>query len=215
MTLNELETLSNLPLFELLKQSRAVHEAHWEKQEVQLCTLLSIKTGGCSEDCSYCAQSARYSTGVDAERLMSKEAVMENAHAAKANGSTRFCMGAAWKGVRQGTKRFDEVLDIIRGVSELDMEVCVTLGEVGAEEAQQLAGIADILFRLGGVFFPGLVKSQDPVGQVAALHPAQLVVVAVDVFTGIEAARRDHPEVAVAVPVQGVDEFSGGAVFLP
>ena len=100
MTLNELETLSKLPLFELLKRSRAVHEAHWEKQEVQLCTLLSIKTGGCSEDCSYCAQSARYSTGVDAERLLSKDAVMENAHAAKANGSTRFCMGAAWKGVR-------------------------------------------------------------------------------------------------------------------
>ncbi|MDA7526412.1 biotin synthase BioB [Verrucomicrobiales bacterium] len=138
MTLSELETLSKLPLFELLKRSRAVHEAHWEKQEVQLCTLLSIKTGGCSEDCSYCAQSARYSTGVDAERLLSKDAVMENAHAAKANGSTRFCMGAAWKGVRQGTKRFDEVLEIIRGVSELDMEVCVTLGEVGAEEAQQL-----------------------------------------------------------------------------
>ncbi len=138
MTLNELETLAELSLFELLKRSRAVHEANWEKQEVQLCTLLSIKTGGCSEDCSYCAQSARYSTGVDAERLMSKDAVMENAHAAKANGSTRFCMGAAWKGVRQGTKRFDDVLDIIRGVSELNMEVCVTLGEVGAEEARQL-----------------------------------------------------------------------------
>lgn len=138
MTLTELETLSKLPLFELLTQSRAVHVDHWEKQEVQLCTLLSIKTGGCSEDCSYCAQSARYSTGVDAERLMAKDAVMENAHAAKANGSTRFCMGAAWKGVRQGTKRFEEVLEIIRGVSELDMEVCVTLGEVGAEEARQL-----------------------------------------------------------------------------
>ena len=138
MTLNELETLSQLPLFELLKRSRATHEEHWEKQEVQLCTLLSIKTGGCSEDCSYCAQSARYSTGVDAERLLSKDAVMENARAAKANGSTRFCMGAAWKGVRQGTKRFDEVLEIVRGVSELDMEVCVTLGELGAEEAREL-----------------------------------------------------------------------------
>ncbi len=138
MNLTELESLSQRPFFELLQQARAVHEAHWPKQEVQLCTLLSIKTGGCSEDCSYCAQSARYSTGVDAERLLSKEAVLTNARAAKANGSTRFCMGAAWKGVRKGTKRFDDVLDIIRGVSELDMEVCVTLGELGAEEAQQL-----------------------------------------------------------------------------
>ncbi|MGY8690082.1 MAG: biotin synthase BioB [Verrucomicrobiales bacterium] len=138
MTLAEIEQLAQLPFFELLKRGRAVHEEHWPKQEVQLCTLLSIKTGGCSEDCSYCAQSARYSTGVEAERLMEKEAVMENARAARANGSTRFCMGAAWKGVRQGTKRFDDVLEIVRGVSELNMEVCVTLGELGAEEARQL-----------------------------------------------------------------------------
>ncbi len=135
MTLAELDRLAQLPFFELLQQARATHERHWPKQEVQLCTLLSIKTGGCSEDCSYCAQSARYSTGVDAERLMSRDAVMENARAAKANGSTRFCMGAAWKGVRQGSKRFNDVLEIIRDVSALDMEVCVTLGELGAEEA--------------------------------------------------------------------------------
>lgn len=138
MKLTELQNLAQRPLFQLLQEARTVHEAHWPEQEVQLCTLLSIKTGGCSEDCSYCAQSARYSTGVDAERLLAKEAVMENARAAKANGSTRFCMGAAWKGVRQGTKRFDEVLEIVRGVSELNMEVCVTLGELGAEEARLL-----------------------------------------------------------------------------
>lgn len=138
MILAELERLFRLPFFELLKQARAVHEAHWPEQEVQLCTLLSIKTGGCSEDCAYCAQSARYHTGVDAGRLMTKEAVMENAHAAKATGSTRFCMGAAWKGVRSGTRRFEEVLEIIRSVSALDMEVCVTLGELGSEEARAL-----------------------------------------------------------------------------
>jgi len=138
MIFDELQRIYHQPFFELLKQSRAVHEANWPEKEVQLCTLLSIKTGGCSEDCSYCAQSARYNTGVDAERLMEKEDIMERARAARDNGSTRFCMGAAWKGVRDGTKRFDQVLDIIGSVSELGMEVCVTLGELGATEAQKL-----------------------------------------------------------------------------
>ena len=103
-----------------------------------MCTLLSIKTGGCSEDCSYCAQSARYNSGVEIERLMSKDAVMERARAARDTGSTRFCMGAAWRGVRGGTQRFEQVLDIVRDVSSLGMEVCVTLGELGPEEARQL-----------------------------------------------------------------------------
>ena len=134
----ELHRLYHQPFFDLLKQARAVHEQHWPEREVQLCTLLSIKTGGCSEDCGYCAQSARYSTGVQAERLLEKQAVMERAQAAKASGSTRFCMGAAWKGVRMGTQKFDQVLDIVRDVSTLGMEVCVTLGELGGEEARAL-----------------------------------------------------------------------------
>ena len=138
MTYAELDRLYRLPFFDLLKRARTVHEEHWPENEVQLCTLLSIKTGGCSEDCGYCAQSARYSTGVQAERLMETEAVMERARAARASGSTRFCMGAAWKGVRQGTQKFDQVLDIVRNVSTLGMEVCVTLGELGPEEARQL-----------------------------------------------------------------------------
>jgi biotin synthase len=138
MKFAELHATYHQPFFELLKQARAVHEANWSAAEVQLCTLLSIKTGGCSEDCSYCAQSARYSTGVAAERLLEKDAVMEKARLAKETGSTRFCMGAAWKGVRDGTKRFDQVLDIIRDVSTLGMEVCVTLGELGPVEAQKL-----------------------------------------------------------------------------
>ena len=138
MTYSEIHRLYHLPLFDLLKQARAVHEEHWPVGEVQLCTLLSIKTGGCSEDCGYCAQSARYTTGVQAEKLMEKDDVMEKARAAKAHGSTRFCMGAAWKGVRSGTQKFDQVLDIVRNVSTLGMEVCVTLGELGSEEAKQL-----------------------------------------------------------------------------
>ncbi|HEY1120190.1 MAG TPA: radical SAM protein, partial [Haloferula sp.] len=138
MLLAELQRLHSLPLFELLKQARAVHEANWENNEVQLCTLLSIKTGGCSEDCSYCAQSARYNSGVEIERLMSKDAIMERAKAARETGSTRFCMGAAWRGVRGGTQRFEQVLDIVRDVSTLGMEVCVTLGELGPDEAKAL-----------------------------------------------------------------------------
>jgi biotin synthase len=138
MTYADLHRIYHQPFFDLLKQARAVHEEHWTNNEVQLCTLLSIKTGGCSEDCGYCAQSARYTTGVQAEKLMAKEAVMERALAARASGSTRFCMGAAWKGVRTGTQKFEQVLDIVRDVSKLGMEVCVTLGELGAEEAAQL-----------------------------------------------------------------------------
>jgi biotin synthase len=138
MTYSELHRLYHQPFFALLQQARRTHEEHWPTNEVQLCTLLSIKTGGCSEDCSYCAQSARYSSGVKAERLMEKADVMTKAEAARANGSTRFCMGAAWRGVRGGTQRFEQVLDIIRSVGDLGMEVCVTLGELGPEEARQL-----------------------------------------------------------------------------
>jgi len=138
MTYSELHRLYHQPFFTLIQQSRAVHEEHWPENEVQLCTLLSIKTGGCSEDCSYCAQSARYSSGVKAERLMEKDEIMQRARAARESGSTRFCMGAAWRGVRAGTERFEKVLDIVRDVSSLGMEVCVTLGELGAPEAEQL-----------------------------------------------------------------------------
>jgi biotin synthase len=138
MTYAELQSLYQLPFFDLIQKSRQVHQQHWPENEVQLCTLLSIKTGGCSEDCGYCSQSARYSTGVQPERLMDTADVMQRAQAARASGSTRFCMGAAWKGVRQGTQKFDQVLDIVRNVSTLGMEVCVTLGELGPEEARLL-----------------------------------------------------------------------------
>src|SRR5438045_2375107 len=114
MVLSELRAIYDTPFFELISRSRAVFLQHWSGNEVQLCTLLSIKTGGCSEDCGYCAQSARYSTGVQAERLLSTEAVLATARSARANGSTRFCMGAAWKGVRDGEAKFEQVLETIR-----------------------------------------------------------------------------------------------------
>src|SRR5437899_6325482 len=102
-TLDWLNKTYSQPLFDLIQQARNVYLQHWRNNEVQLCTLLSIKTGGCSEDCAYCAQSARYHTGVEADRLMSTAEIMEVANRAKSSGTTRFCMGAAWKGVREGT----------------------------------------------------------------------------------------------------------------
>ena len=138
MNLPALQALYELPFFDLIQQGRDAYLSHWSENEVQLCTLLSIKTGGCSEDCGYCAQSARYQTGVQAGRLMETEAVMDVARRARENGSTRFCMGAAWKGVRSGDPRFEQVLGTIREVSQLGMEVCVTLGQLSLPEAQQL-----------------------------------------------------------------------------
>lgn len=138
MQFSELKSLYDLPFFELLKKAREIHDQYWPKNEVQLCTLLSIKTGGCSEDCSYCAQSARYNTKVDREKLMATCDILERAKVARDNGSTRFCMGAAWKGVHEGTERFDQVLEIVESVSALGMEVCTTLGELGESEAHQL-----------------------------------------------------------------------------
>ena len=123
VTLAQLRQIYSQPFFDLIQQARAVYLRHWKDNEVQLCALLSIKTGGCSEDCSYCAQSARYATGVKAEKLMSPEEVVEVARKARESGATRFCMGAAWKGVREKTAQFDAVLRIVREVSKLGIEV--------------------------------------------------------------------------------------------
>ena len=137
-TLENLTKTYNRPLFDLIQESRRIHGEFWNKEEVQLCTLLSVKTGGCSEDCGYCAQSARYDGGAGRQPLMNTAEILPVAEMAKANGSTRFCMGAAWKGVRKGEKKFDQMLETVRAVSRLGMEVCVTLGELGDEEAKQL-----------------------------------------------------------------------------
>jgi biotin synthase len=138
VALAQLESIYRQPLFDLLQQAREVHRAHWTDNEVQLCTLLSVKTGGCSEDCAYCAQSARYKTGLEAQRLMTTEQVMPIAQQAREAGATRFCMGAAWRGVRDGDARFEQVLETVREVSKLGMEVCVTLGQLSDAEAVKL-----------------------------------------------------------------------------
>src|SRR6266513_5245420 len=126
MKCGELQSHYHQPFVDLMSQSRAVHLQHWRGEEVQRCSLLSIKTGGCSEDCAYCAQSARYSTSIKREDLLSLKDVMTAAHRARSQGATRFCMGAAWRGVRNGSEKFERVLEIVRDVSRLGMEVCVT-----------------------------------------------------------------------------------------
>ncbi|MBT8038514.1 MAG: biotin synthase BioB [Verrucomicrobiae bacterium] len=138
MKYDELKRIYDLPFFELFQKAREVHVANWSADEIQLCTLLSIKTGGCSEDCSYCSQSSRHQSEIQREPLMELDAVMQRATAARDSGATRFCMGAAWKGVQTGTRQFNEVLEIVRNVAKLNMEVCVTLGELGPDEAKQL-----------------------------------------------------------------------------
>jgi biotin synthase len=138
MNFDRLHGLYHCPLFDLISQSRAVHLDHWRGESVQRCSLLSIKTGGCSEDCAYCAQSAHYTTGVERGDLLPRERILSAAEQARAQGATRFCMGAAWRGVHDGTEKFERVLETVREVSQLGMEVCVTLGKIGDNEAAKL-----------------------------------------------------------------------------
>jgi biotin synthase len=137
-TLAEVKSVYNTPLLELIYKAATLHREYNETGEVQVCTLLSIKTGGCSEDCAYCPQAARYTTDVTVQALMKKEEVLEYAAKAKEAGSTRFCMGAAWREVRDN-KDFDRVLDMVKGVNEMGMEVCCTLGMLTEEQAKKLA----------------------------------------------------------------------------
>lgn len=138
MNLEDLRSIYSLPFFDLISKARAATVRHWPDHQMQLCTLLSVKTGGCSEDCGYCAQSAHHETGLKPTPLMTPEEVLPHALRARANGSTRFCMGAAWRGVRMGDKKFEVMLETVRQVSRLGMEVCVTLGQLGDQEAQAL-----------------------------------------------------------------------------
>src|SRR3989440_9331541 len=124
-TLADLKRVYELPLPELIFRAAEVHRAHHDVTDIQRCALLSIKTGGCPEDCGYCAQSARYKTGVEATPLMNPQEVRAKAIMARELGATRFCMGTAWREVKDGSQ-FDEVLEMVRSVRELGMEACVT-----------------------------------------------------------------------------------------
>lgn len=137
-TLAEIENIYNTPLLELVVNAANVHKKYNNIAEVQVCTLLSIKTGGCTEDCAYCPQAARYTTDITVHPLMKKEEVLQMAQKAKDAGSTRFCMGAAWREVRDN-RDFDKVLEMVQGVNKMGMEVCCTLGMLTQEQAQKLA----------------------------------------------------------------------------
>jgi biotin synthase len=136
-TLDELKAVYGLPLPELILRAAEVHRRHHDYRDIQRCALLSIKTGGCSEDCGYCSQSAHYQTGVAAAPLMGVAEVRERATRAKELGATRFCMGAAWRGPRDG-EPFERVLEMVRAVRALGMEACVTLGLLTDDQARKL-----------------------------------------------------------------------------
>jgi biotin synthase len=136
-TRDEIRRIYRLPFPELIFQAQLAHREFHEPDEVQLCRLLSIKTGGCPEDCAYCSQSAHYETGVAREALMNSSDVVAAAERAKAEGATRFCMGAAWRQVSDG-KNFERVLEMVRGVAALDLEVCCTLGMLTENQALRL-----------------------------------------------------------------------------
>jgi len=137
-TLREVRAIHDLPLPDLMYRAQTVHREHHRPGEVQLCTLLSVKTGGCPEDCGYCPQSSKYDTGVDAQRMLKTPEVLEAAARAKAAGAARFCMGAAWREVKDGPA-FDEVLEMVKGVRTLGLEACCTLGMLTESQAERLA----------------------------------------------------------------------------
>ncbi len=133
----EITALFALPFSDLMFQAQSVHRAYFNPNEVQVSTLCSIKTGACPEDCAYCPQSARYDTGLEKEKLMAVEKVIEEARAAKASGATRFCMGAAWRSPKG--KDMPYVTHMVKGVKALGMETCMTLGMLDEQQAQDLA----------------------------------------------------------------------------
>lgn len=136
-TLSQVTELFEKPLLDLLFEAQQVHRQHFDPRQVQVSTLLSIKTGACPEDCKYCPQSLRYKTGLEAERLMEVEQVLESARKAKAAGSTRFCMGAAWKNPHERDMSYLE--QMVQGVKAMGLEACMTLGTLSESQAQRLA----------------------------------------------------------------------------
>ena len=136
-TADKINRLFEKPFMDLIYEAQTIHREHFPKQEVELCTLLSIKTGRCPEDCAYCPQSAHYDTGVDNEKLFNLDEVREKAALAKSKGATRFCMGAAWRSPPK--KDFSKVIAMIKTVKEMGLEACVTLGMLDEQQAKQLS----------------------------------------------------------------------------
>jgi biotin synthase len=181
-TLDQIRTLYALPLPELMFRAQETQRRHHDPAGIQLCTLQSIKTGRCPEDCKYCPQSAHYDTGLEAEALMDSGSVIEAARAAQAGGASRFCMGAAWREVRDGAQ-FDSVLTAVREVSGLGLQVCCTLGMLSQPQAERLkeAGCAVYNHNLdtSREFYPEIISTRtydDRLATLAAVRAAGLQV---------------------------------------
>mmetsp|Transcript_28205 Transcript_28205/g.90903 ORF Transcript_28205/g.90903 Transcript_28205/m.90903 type:complete len:388 (-) Transcript_28205:1303-2466(-) len=164
-TLPEVTQVYHAPLLELVREAGAIHRAYWkDPRHVQRCTLLSIKTGGCTENCKYCSQSSRYATHVTPTKQLSVEDVVEAAKRAKAGGSSRFCMGAAWRELGRKGKAFDDILEMVRRINAEGLEVCATLGMLTADQARRLkdAGLAAYNHNLDTSrdFYPSVVTTR-------------------------------------------------------
>lgn len=181
-SLDDLKAVYRLPLPELVFRAAEVHRAHHDYHDIQRCALLSIKTGGCPEDCKYCAQSARYDTPVEAQPLMSVAEVRERAERAKELGASRFCMGAAWREVKDGPQ-FDQVLEMVRSVRDLGMEACVTLGMLTDEQANRLkeAGLTAYNHNLdtSRSFYPNIISTRTYDDRIRTLKAVQRARIAV------------------------------------
>lgn len=182
LTRADVAAIYHSPLLDLIYRAATVHREHHAPGEVQLCTLLSVKTGGCPEDCAYCPQAARYHTGIDRHGLLDLEAVLEAAREAREAGSTRFCMGAAWREVRDN-RHFDEVLEMVSGVRDLGLEVCCTLGMLTESQAERLkeAGLYAYNHNLDSSreFYPEIIGTRtydDRLDTLANVHKAGLSV---------------------------------------
>jgi biotin synthase len=174
--LADLESLYHLPLLELIWQAQQVHQLYHRAWEIQVCHLVSVKTGGCPEDCRYCPQSARYRTYVQPQPLMTLEAVKKAAEHAIAQGATRICLGAAWREVREG-KAFDQILQMIEDLSNLGIEVCCTLGLLTAEQARRLAAAGLYAYNhnldTSESFYPSIVTTRSYQDRICTLNHVQ------------------------------------------
>jgi biotin synthase len=182
MKFAELKTIYSLPLPELLFRAMQVHREHHDTGDIQRCALLSIKTGGCPEDCGYCTQSAHHATPTPVTPLLSVAEVQERARRARELGATRFCMGTAWRGPRDG-EAFDQVLEMVRAVRALGMEACVTLGMLSEDQARRLreAGLTAYNHNLdtSREFYPRIVSTRTYDDRLATLEAVQKAGIAV------------------------------------
>ncbi|KAH9890949.1 biotin synthase [Cubamyces lactineus] len=179
----EIQEIYDSPLLDLVFRAASVHRQYHDPSKIQLCTLMNIKTGGCSEDCSYCSQSSRYSTPTKASRLVDVEPVLEAARKAKENGSTRFCMGAAWRDLSGRKRGFERILTMVREIRGMGMEVCTTLGMLSPEQARQLkeAGLTAYNHNLdtSREYYPEVITTRsydDRLSTIAAVRDAGISV---------------------------------------